>query len=197
MADYVAMRKKHSATASIREVTANSAAYVGKMIEIRGKIVGLSSRGNIYSIIIDTPTSGSYIVDSETLPENNPGAEIACLVNVGSGSIQSLSDLKLMAFTYEVDLRRKEEAWRLSSIATKARDLARRQPVSRARDTSAARRTIQNGGTRMSTEKFTQFTATRSRGLTSGYQTNRPTPSPEASLAIAHNIRSISDWYVR
>ncbi|MCX6345980.1 MAG: lytic transglycosylase domain-containing protein [Armatimonadetes bacterium] len=151
--EYVALRKKCSA-ASVKDAQANAACYIGKVIEIRGKVVGLLSRANGCSVILSTERDGSYVVDSDTLPDDNPGAELACLVNVGEGSQHSLSDLKLKAFTYEVFLKRKEEAWRQNAAAAEARKRAVRQPVSRSRTGSAARGTSQNGGKTMSVDEF-------------------------------------------
>ena len=105
-------RKKHAA-ASIKAAKADSGAFVGKVIEIRGRVAGLSKSETdetSQSMIVCTPEDGSYVIEVDSLPEGGMNSELACLVTVGEGSKHSLSDLRLLCCTYLVDLARAEEA---------------------------------------------------------------------------------------
>ena len=110
--EYLAHRKKHAA-ASIKAARADSSAFVGKVVEIRGRVAGFSKSetGETgQSMIVCTPEDGSYVIEVDSLPEGSMNSELACLVTVGERSTHSLSDLRLLCCTYAVDLARVEEA---------------------------------------------------------------------------------------
>jgi len=130
--EYVALRAKDQACVSISRAKDNAADFVGKVIEIRGKVVGISASDRCSSIIIST-SDGSFVIDSDVVPSDNPGVELACLVSVGEGAKYSLSDLRLVAYTYDTDLRRLEEAWRKDAEAAAARQREIRDYASRSR----------------------------------------------------------------
>lgn len=120
--EYLCLRKKFAACAIPIETLKNGAAsYTGNVFEIRGTVTGLSKKDSAVSLIISTPKDGSFIVNAQSLPEDNPGIELACLVKVGEGSVHSLSDLRLVSYTYDVDLKRLEKAWKAAAEERKAR----------------------------------------------------------------------------
>lgn len=136
--EYAALRSKHSARVSLAGVRSDVPAWVGRVIEIRGKVVGLSGRADGATVIISTTSDGSFIIDTETPIGNNPGAELACLVTVGERSVHSLSDLRMLAFTYDSDLRRLEEAWQKDAEAQAARAKAKQEDAARAAQAAAS-----------------------------------------------------------
>lgn len=119
--EYVALRKKHSANASIKSAQADAAGYIGRVIEIRGRVAGLSGNDGNKNIIITTPNDGSYIIDAESASTDCVGAEVACLAKVGDKSTSSLSDLHLVALTYNAILQRTEAEWQRSASAKAAK----------------------------------------------------------------------------
>jgi soluble lytic murein transglycosylase-like protein len=95
----------------------DAGSYIGKVFEIRGTVSGYSKNSSGGSLIISTKESGSYIVSTDILPSENPPLELACLVRISDGSTHSLSDLRLVACTYEVDMKRHDEAERRTAEA--------------------------------------------------------------------------------
>ena len=108
--DYLALRRKCATDVVIEQVKAQPSAYAGKTVEIRGSVSGLLRGGGRSggSLIVTSPRD-TYIVGVDSFPVENPGCEIACLVSVGKGCTQSLSDLRLVACTSLAPLRRAEE----------------------------------------------------------------------------------------
>ncbi len=114
--DYATQRKTHSA-ASLKTVKADPPAYIGKVAEIRGRLAGLSKTGSGGTMIISTAHDGSYLVETDQLPAENPGTELACLVKLGEGCTHGLSDLRAVSCTYDAELRRLEETWSRAEAA--------------------------------------------------------------------------------
>ncbi|MCL5103164.1 MAG: lytic transglycosylase domain-containing protein [Armatimonadetes bacterium] len=122
--EYLCLRKKLVAPAvPIQTIKSDASSHIGDVFEIRGTVTGtgISNRDSTFSLIISTPRDGSFVVNAEALPDDDPGVELACLVKVGAGSEHSLSDLQLVAFTYDVDLKRMEKAWQDAAREKKAR----------------------------------------------------------------------------
>ena len=107
--EYLCFRKSLMTGLTVKTLKARPSDYVGKVFEIRGQFVGYSEHGNGCSLIIKTSET-SYVVSADVAPLESPGMDLACLVKIGEGSTCSLSDLRLVACTYEADLKRSEEA---------------------------------------------------------------------------------------
>ncbi|MDH7602484.1 MAG: lytic transglycosylase domain-containing protein, partial [Armatimonadota bacterium] len=114
--DYAALRKKLTAVPAAT-AKANLPACAGKVCEIRGRVAGISKSSGSCTFIICTRENESYLVDAASAPVENPGPELACLVRIGEGCMHSLSELKLIAFTYDSELKRLEEAWGRTATA--------------------------------------------------------------------------------
>lgn len=117
--DYASLRKKLAAV-SLKVARGDPAAYAGRIVEIRGRVGGVAKSASGSTLIICTAEYGSYLIDVDSPPVENPGTELACLVRVGEGCTYSLSQLKLVACTFDVELRRLEEAWNRNSAAKSA-----------------------------------------------------------------------------
>lgn len=120
------MRKKLATQVPIAELKANAGSYIGKVFELRGTLMGSLTSGGACNIILSTGGSPghdtiSYSVASDASPAQT-GTRLACLVKVGEGSTYSLSDLRLVACTYLIDLERLEPAPKpaTSELAAKA-----------------------------------------------------------------------------
>lgn len=122
---YAALRKARAVTVALSAAKADPEPLIGKAIEIRGRVAGTSRNvaGN-QCIIISTAEDGSFVVNAAELPEENPGLEVACLVAVGPGSVHGLGDLSLLAWTYDIDLKRIEQASKPVSKPSQARQTA-------------------------------------------------------------------------
>ncbi|MGQ9455421.1 MAG: lytic transglycosylase domain-containing protein [Armatimonadota bacterium] len=120
--DYVVLRKKLAAI-SLKVAKDDPASYAGRVVEIRGRVGGVAKSTSGSTLIICTAEQGSYLIDVDSPPVENPGVELACLVRVDKGCTHSLSQLRLVACTFDVELRRLEEAWN--------RNLATRNTASR------------------------------------------------------------------
>lgn len=106
---YLALRKK-CAAASAKTSKDDPSASSGKIIEVRGRLSGMSKNGDRGCMIITTSSDGSFVIESDSLPSDSPGAQLACLVKVGDSCAQSLNNLSLVAYTYDADLVRIDEA---------------------------------------------------------------------------------------
>lgn len=118
--DYASFRTRSITRIPFATIAADPSSYIGKIFELRGRVTGIfrSSEGGTMVI---TPESGSsQLVGADELPVQGPGAELACLVKVGEGCTHSLSDLRLVACTYDADLRRLEAAWQADAARVKA-----------------------------------------------------------------------------
>jgi len=102
--DYISIRKKYAAV-SAKVYKDNPSAYAGKVIEIRGRLSGIS-RSDDGGCMIITTESGSYVIEANPLPGENPGTQFACLVKVDENNATSL---QLISHAYDVDLIRLEE----------------------------------------------------------------------------------------
>lgn len=188
--EYVALRAKTEARVPLSGAKDNAAALIGKVIEIRGKVVGISVSDRCSNIIIIISTSdGSFVIDSDTVPSDNPGVELACLVKVGDGSVHSLSDLRLVAFTYDADLRRQEEAWQKEAEAKAAREKEVKLLASRSRAArpTEPRRTQLAAGS-LSVEEITRIYKNAIKGF------NRKLTDAQADT-IARSVLGFSAKY--
>ncbi|MEN6356981.1 MAG: lytic transglycosylase domain-containing protein [Armatimonadota bacterium] len=115
--EYLSLRKKLLTKLPLSALRADSGSYLGKVFEIRGTVSGYSTNSNGSSIILSTRENGSFIISANSLPSENPPIELACLVRIGERSTHSLSDLRLVACAYDVDLKRHDEAERKAAEA--------------------------------------------------------------------------------
>jgi len=106
---YLALRKKLATSLAIETIIAAPSAYRGKVIELRGTACGISRNENGVSLILSTGTYGSHLISAAEPPVPNPGVELACLVKIGPGCRDSLSDLILIACIYNSELQRHED----------------------------------------------------------------------------------------
>lgn len=102
--DYLALRKKYAATTA-----KPSGESSGRVVEVRGKLSGVSKSGDRGCMIISTDQGGSFVIDSHDLPAENPGTLLACIVKEKPATSTEMGGMELLAWTYEVDLRRSEE----------------------------------------------------------------------------------------
>lgn len=114
--EYAVERKKLGA-ASLAAVKPSPENYIGKVVEIRGRLSGHSGSGSRVTMIISTAGDGSFLIDTDSLPVDNPGPELACLVRLGDKCVHGLTDLHLVCCTYDAELRRLEETWRRAAAA--------------------------------------------------------------------------------
>ena len=118
---FISIRRQRAVNVSVSNLKSDPQDYIGKIFEIRGNLKGVikSSGGDIIMIC---GKDGAFQIKTDKSPIENPGPELACLVKIGKGSVQSLSDLDLVACTYGVDLQRIEDNWQESAIR---KDVAR------------------------------------------------------------------------
>lgn len=128
--DYVALRKQFASAIPVETLRSDAPSYIGKFFELRGTLTGVSRNEVGCVVILTTAQHGSYLINSEELIQESPGVEIACLARIGDGCAQSMSDLRLVGWTYNADLRMLEEAWRKSAEAKAAREAEARRAVS-------------------------------------------------------------------
>jgi len=122
---YVAARKARGAAVALSAAKADPSSLIGKVIEIRGRASGVSKNAAGGScVIVSTAQDGSFVVNTTELIEEDPGLEMACLVTVGEGSVHGLSDLSLLAWTYDIDLKRLEEAAKPAPKPTQTKQTA-------------------------------------------------------------------------
>mgnify|MGYP001052750685 CR=1 FL=1 len=118
---YLALRKKLSPV-----VGRQSPLVAGSVMEIRGRLSGISKRSQVSGeqtkklgcIIITTETSGSFVVETDSIPDENLGTRLACLVKVVEGNPMSTGGLELLAWTYDVELERAENESKTISYGT-------------------------------------------------------------------------------
>ena len=118
---YLTLRKKLCTAIPIEQLKADAGLYIGKTFEIRGTVSGFCKNDTGENMILTSRDGGSYIVAADGLPVENPGVELVCLVKIGVGSTHSLSDVRLVACTHEVDLRKLEDAWQKAAEAKTAK----------------------------------------------------------------------------
>ncbi|MHB9036873.1 MAG: lytic transglycosylase domain-containing protein [Armatimonadota bacterium] len=124
--EYMSLRKKIMTQLPVSTLRQDAGSYIGKVFEIRGTVSGFSRNQSGGSLIISTRDSGSFLVNTDSLPSENPGLELACLVKIGEGSTHSLSDLQLVACTYEVDMKRQDDTARRTAEAKVVKSEAER-----------------------------------------------------------------------
>lgn len=134
---YSAMRTQNSANVTLSQLKANPGAYSGKMVEIRGRVSGVCEREQGGLLIIDTQNEGSFVIQADPIPVRQPGADIACLVRVGTGGTGSVPICTLAAWVYSTQLQDVEQS---QSQNAKEKD-AQEQP-SAATSTTNPSRTI-------------------------------------------------------
>ena len=118
---YLALRKKLSPV-----VGRQSPSVAGGVMEIRGRLSGISKRSpgsdeqtkKLGCIIITTENSGSFVVETDSIPDENLGTRLACLVRVVEGNPMSAGGLELLAWTYDVELERAEKDSKTTSSGT-------------------------------------------------------------------------------
>lgn len=101
--EYLALRKSLLTQLPISQLKAESGAYIGKVFEIRGEMMGHC--GN--TIILRSPEGDSFTITADS-PPTQIGSHLACLVKIGEKSTCSLSDLDLVGCTFLLDLQRAE-----------------------------------------------------------------------------------------
>jgi len=106
---YLALRRQYATSVPYETLKADAPSYIGKVFEIRGAMSGHYKCGDTCGFIINTPDKGSFTISADAPPVDSLGTELACLVKIGERSTCSLSDLRLVACTYEVELSRLEE----------------------------------------------------------------------------------------
>lgn len=129
--DYVALRKQIATGLSMDTLRADPQSYVGKVFEIRGSVTGFSRNAAQCTWIVTARDGSSYLLSAPSAPDENPGAEIVCLAKIGSGSMFSLSDVTMVAWTYDADLKRLEEAWQRDAETKAARQKAAEEAASK------------------------------------------------------------------
>lgn len=104
---YAALRKSASSGISLDSLKSRPASYCGKTVEIRGRLSGKFKNGSQASVIIATPNAGSFVLSADSVPQDSPGVELACLVKVTESG-----ELSLRAWTYAAELARYEEKFK-------------------------------------------------------------------------------------
>lgn len=107
--EYLGLRKSMATQVSLQELKSNSGSYIGKVLEIRGNLTGFTTSDGSQecNITICNSDTGSYTISTDE-PPTQTGTELACLVKIGERSTCSLSDLRMVACTFLVDLQRTE-----------------------------------------------------------------------------------------
>lgn len=117
---YLALRKKVISSIAYETLKKDPKSYIGQVFELRGSVSGILKNGGGNCIVI-----ASNIVNVDTPPVDNPGADLACLVKIGPGCEYSLSDLQMVACTYNADIKRVEEDAKRAAEAAAAEKAAR------------------------------------------------------------------------
>lgn len=105
--DYLAFGKRHSAV-RVRTADDQTSDLAGRMVEVRGRLSGISKSGDGGCMIIATPEGGSFVIESAQVPSEPSGTLLACLVKTPESSGQGA--LQLVAWTYDADLQRHEQS---------------------------------------------------------------------------------------
>lgn len=167
---YLALRQDLEADDyPISKVSNSPSLYQGKAIELRGTVSGFASSGATARIILKTQ-SDHYILTCDAkadLPSNH--AEIVALSVIGEGSSASLTDLRLIDWCYESEVKAIEAAKELKvqkKVVVKqesARNLREREPTSRGYSNSqvfdAYRKAISSFNPRLSRQESERITA--------------------------------------
>lgn len=119
---------------SIRKSLATAApSHKSSLVEIRGRLSGISGGAAGGSIIVSSPDRGSSIIIVDQLPKESPGFDIACLAVV-------LDDggLRAHAWTYDAELKRYEESQKSRPAPTAVRRASGSSPKPAAQKTAAS-----------------------------------------------------------
>jgi len=155
VADYMALRKQVLTQLSIETLRANAPSYIGKTFEVRGTLSGFSKNDKGCILIINSKTAGSLLVNSDCVPTDCPGADLACLVKIGEGSLHSMSDLRLVACTSGPQLRRTEDAAKAAADAEAKRKAEAAQAAAEAaKNTPASLKTNPPAGVTMTVDEL-------------------------------------------
>jgi len=103
------------------QIRAEPALYPGKVFELRGRVLGYAETNQGITMMLEDNNKESYCIKVDDRLEENPGTLVACLVKIGPESQCSLSDLKMLFWTYEADVIRIEETTRQAAETRKAR----------------------------------------------------------------------------
>jgi len=125
--EYLSLRKKLLTKLPYETIKADAPSYIGKIFEVRGRIAGFFKNNEKDDcLVVSTDKQGSFLINTESLPSDSPDTDLACLVRVGDGCKHSLSDLRLVACTYDVEFKRYEDAKRKAEEAKIVKDEAQR-----------------------------------------------------------------------
>ena len=108
---FMAGRKTFSAGKPILEyMKANPQSYIGKVVELTGKVTGVMASGETKSFLLDCSGEALVIKAGKDLPDClTSGNSVRALIRVGRDSVLSLSDLELLLVSYEYDVARLEQ----------------------------------------------------------------------------------------
>ena len=111
---YMSVRKTLGASApQIAGLKSNPSGFVGKIVEIAGTVTGIAKCGHTASVILNCAGESLLVKSSGELPGCvATGSKIRVLVEIGEGSIASLSDLELIESIsdYEISVRERQLA---------------------------------------------------------------------------------------
>jgi hypothetical protein len=111
---YINVRKTLGASApQIAALKGNPSGFVGKIVEIAGTVTGIAKCGDTASVILNCSGESLLVKSSGELPACvATGSKIRALVEIGEGSIASLSDLELVESIsdYEISVRERQLA---------------------------------------------------------------------------------------
>ncbi len=121
--EYLTLRKKLMSKTPYESIRQNPSGSVGEVIETCGKINGACTNAD-GSVVVLTCTNGeSMMLRAEILPQESSGTMVICLAKVGDECSGSLSDLRLVAYTYYADYVR----WQQAEIQKQKTKLAQKQ----------------------------------------------------------------------
>ena len=119
---YLALRKSLGATSALLAAAkSNPSAYIGKAFEVKGIVNGVAQSGDSASFLVNC-SGDSLLVAAQEVPDcMAQGNRVRIIVEIGPGSVASLSDLKLVgaAYEYEVEKLEKELISKASNRETK------------------------------------------------------------------------------
>ena len=123
--EYVAMRKNVLSKIPYDTIRQNPSCSIGETIEIAGKLNGTCTNDSGNLLILTTTAGESVLVRIEELPRENSSAMIICLAKVGEECSGSLTDLRMVGYTYHTDYVR----WQQEQLKKEQAKLAQKKPV--------------------------------------------------------------------
>ncbi len=138
--EYLTLRKKLMSKTPYDTIRQNPSSSVGEIIEVCGKINGSCTNAAGCVVVLNCVNGESLMLRTETLPQESSGTMIVCLAKVGEECSGSLTDLRIIGYTYYTDYVRwqqeqakKEQAAKLAKkeIARKLETRQAKAPVSR------------------------------------------------------------------